>query len=158
MIVTCSIFICGCSDRERITKKSEKLDAKIQTEISAVLFELENSRDEDKRIHAAQSLFSLLTERQDLSSLNHRDALEIMSYLKDENDGVRYWMALSLGFYGAYADDIVPELLSSLDEKAVEYSSLSSSDAILITLKKIAPSWRKRADVTRRVLDRWPRD
>lgn len=81
-----------------------------------------------------------------------------MSYLKDENDGVRYWIALSLSYFGAYADEIVPELLSSLDEKVAEYSSLSSSDAILISLKKIAPSWRKRADVTKRVLERWPKD
>lgn len=159
IVVTCiCFFLFGCSDTEAILKENEKQGTKIQTKISSALLELEKSSDEVKRIQASQSLFNILAENQDISSLNHRNALEIMSYLKDDNDGVRYWIALSLSFFGAYADDIVPELLSSLDEKATEYSALSSSDAILITLKKIAPAWRKRTDATKRVLERWPRD
>ena len=76
IVVTCiCFFLFGCSDTEAILKENEKQGTKIQTKISSALLELEKSSDEVKRIQASQSLFNILAENQDISSLNHRNAL-----------------------------------------------------------------------------------
>ena len=156
--ICCCQFMVGCSDWDSPFNKTKENAVTAQSKIQVFLFELKNSGDDLKRIQTAQNLFSLLKENQDSSVLNHGTSKELLHYMKDKNDGVRYWIALSLSFFGAYADEIVPVLLTSLDDRAVEFSSLSSSDAILVTLKKIEPSWRKRSDVTKRVLERWSKD
>jgi len=106
----------------------------------------------------AQLIFNIVKDNTDINVRSHQNADKLKNYLKDTNDAVCYWTALSLGFYGAHNNEIVPQLLVALDEKVDDYSSLSSASAILLTLKKIEPSWRKRPDVTNKVLKRWPKD
>lgn len=145
---------------DRCSSSNDANENKVKTKNKTSLFlqTLDSTADESKRIDAAQNLYSMLKSNQNNSVINSSNATEILHYLKDRNDGVRYWTALSLSFFSPYSSEIVPELLQSLEDRVGDYSSLSSSDAILFTLNKFDPSWRKRTDVPKKVLDRWPKD
>lgn len=159
LIVVCScLFLTSCSDRPSASSGSIEQKRADQNKVLVFLFALDSTTDESKRIDAAQNLYSMLKSNQNTSIISSNNAMKILHYLKDKNDGVRYWIALSLSFFSPYSSEIVPGLLESLEDRVDDYSSLSSSDTILFTLNKFEPSWRKRTDVPQKILERWPKD
>ena len=81
---------------------------------------------------------------------------DLIPFLRDEDDTVRYWIAAALGHIGTLAKDAVPALIVALDERADTIASKSSESGIRFALDRIDPHWRSRADVSNRIKRRWP--
>jgi HEAT repeat protein len=82
---------------------------------------------------------------------------ELIPFLKDEDDVVRYWVAITLGHIGAPAKDAVPTLIVALSERVDTVASKSSESGIRFALDRIDPSWRSRPDVSERIKQKWPK-
>lgn len=83
-------------------------------------------------------------------------AMKAKPLLKDENDSVRYWIAMALGHIGPPAKEAVPNLIVALTDRVNKYVSKDSSSGIRFALDHIEPSWHTRADVPVSVRKRWP--
>jgi len=82
---------------------------------------------------------------------------DLIPFLKDEEDVVRYWVAIALGHIGAPAIDAVPALIVALDERVDTEATKSSESGIRFALDRIDPDWRSRPDVSARIKERWPK-
>ena len=82
---------------------------------------------------------------------------ELIPFLKDEDDVVRYWIAMALGHIGAPAKDAVPALVVALGERVGDMGSKTSASGIRFALDRIDPTWRSRPDITERIKQRWPK-
>ena len=110
-----------------------------------------SSRD---RAKIAKKITVYIINSKDKTDISSRVEL-LTPFLKDQNDSVRYWTAMSLGHIGKSAEVAIPDLLAALEDKVNSYVSKDSSSGILFALDRIAPNWRKRSNLPENIKERW---
>jgi HEAT repeat protein len=94
-----------------------------------------------------------VNEAQNISTLTAVDSLgcgqctqivsELVPFLRDDNDAVRYWVAMAIGNLGHCATNAVPALIQALGEKESSSDSKNSASAIRLALKRIGSTGRQ---------------
>jgi len=96
----------------------------------------DSSKTQTERTDAAERL-SKLTRRSNANTVDDATLRDIISLLDSDEDGVRAWVAASLGNLGPRAKAAVPKLLAILPDADCLTGSLTSAPAIRSALIKI---------------------
>lgn len=107
-----------------------------------------------ERGHIAEEIAKIASSTSGRAGLQEH-VPELIPFLKDEDDVVRYWVAIALGHIGAPAKDAVPALIVALGERVDTVTSKSSESGIRFALDRIDPTWRSRPDVSDRIKQKW---
>jgi hypothetical protein len=97
--------------------------------------EVKASKDYSSEMDAAERLASLV-QRSDPRKVQDGTIHSIARLLDTRNDGVRFWVAQALGYFGLRAHFAVPQLLHALSEIECQRVDVSSEDAIRECIKK----------------------
>jgi HEAT repeat protein len=151
------VVAIGCADRPNPTPQaasSSESEHVTRNETVDEILKRIRSDDESTRITAVESLPAAIEAQHDHDDLTYLVS-ELIPFLKDGNDTIRYWIAMSLGKFGHAAKDSVPDLIIALNDMVETYASKSSESGIQFALDKIDPNWRSRDDVPDAVRKRW---
>jgi len=112
---------------ERVTSK----------QLSALIAAVRAETTVREQIDAAQKV-AYLVKDSDLGNVDEATLHDLASLLDTSNDGVRFWVAGALGYFGGRAMFSVPKLLEILPEvDCQELRGLNSAPAIRLALERI---------------------
>lgn len=112
-------------------------------DIESIVAQINGVKSESTRAELARKLANSVRTTTDQDQIANVQTDDIASLLRDRNDAVRYWAALTLGQLGARATTEVPALETALreaearDKPSIVGPELSSVDAIRAALAKI---------------------
>jgi len=112
--------------------------------IMSAVRKVQQAKTKTDALAEAESLNKLVREL-GTSDVDDRTLHSIASLLDIPNDGVRYWVAWSLGLFGARAKFAVPKLLEILKVADCYVADVSSSMTIRPALERIGvtpPAWK----------------
>ena len=153
LLITLGLLI-GCKNQID-SSSAVKLSSKQQNEVLLKDITLLKQAAPNTRTKIAEKItkgiINSKLKKADMSSL----VKHLIPFLKDRNDSVRYWTAMSLGHIGKPAEIAVPDLLVALEDMVDSYGSKDSSSGICFALDRIAPNWRERPDLPSNIKKRW---
>jgi hypothetical protein len=117
----------------------------LNAQLTQAIMKVREGRTAIDRMEAARGLVEL-TQKIDSTQLDDTTLENLVSLLDSPEDGVRFWVAASLGNLGPRASMGVPKLLKSLAEvDCLRVQGLNSAGTIRTALEKIgvAPPPRK---------------
>jgi len=124
------VLVCGLCSAAQSTGSAVKI------QFAETIERIRTETNSTVRVNNAENL-AAFTRSIDPKKVNDATLKEIVSLLNTDDDGVRLWVAASLGNLGPRARIAVPTLLNLLHKVDCLKGDLTSAGAIRLALKRI---------------------
>jgi hypothetical protein len=119
-----------------IANMEASANSNLDRELRSAIAKVRSAKTVAHRLAAAEHLLAL-TDKRDCSSVTDDTIHSLISLLDIDDDGVRMWVAATLGVFGMRARGAAPKLLTIYSVSACIVSDQGSDATIPIALKNM---------------------